>query len=307
MHTAAAENAVLTKAVVRAADQLGVTSKTLSAIIGVSEATVSQDAQARFPARARIEALRTGRAVRQAVQIPRRHYRRRRDGLESLDQKPEPRARSEAAGKDPHHSRAARCHLLSGHTPRSRLRRSRWKARCWRLVEAQHRVSTLKLVDTLEEQALLEDLIEETKPAIPAECRHLDYLLATPFRYGSIYPNGSRFRRAGRTKGVFYAAETVATAVAEMAFYRLLFFADSPQTPWPKDAAEYTAFSVAIRTGRAIDLTKPPLSRDNALWTRPSDYEACQKLAEAAREAELEAIRYQSVRDPGKAGQCRPA
>src|SRR5690606_23673868 len=103
----------------------------------------------------------------------------------------------------------------------------------WRLVEAQHRVSTLKLVDTHDEQALLEELVEETKPAIPAECRHLDYLLATPFRYGSVYPQGSRFRRAGRTRGVFYAAEQVATAVAEMAFYRLLFFADSPDTPWP--------------------------------------------------------------------------
>ena len=126
----------------------------------------------------------------------------------------------------------------------------RLDGKVWRLVEAQHRVSTLKLVDTLDEQALLEELIEETKPAIPAECRHLDYLLATPFRYGSVYPQGSRFRRAGRTRGVFYAAEQVATAVAEMAFYRLLFFADSPDTPWPKDAAEYTAFSAAIRTDK---------------------------------------------------------
>ena len=137
----------------------------------------------------------------------------------------------------------------------------RLEGKVWRLVEAQHRVSTLKLVDTLDEQALLEELIEETKPAIPAECRHLDYLLATPFRYGSVYPQGSRFRRAGRTRGVFYAAEQVATAVAEMAFYRLLFFANSPDTPWPKDAAEYTAFSAAIRTDKAIDLTKPPLSQ----------------------------------------------
>ncbi|MEW9808068.1 RES family NAD+ phosphorylase [Mesorhizobium sp. ZMM04-5] len=168
----------------------------------------------------------------------------------------------------------------------------------WRLVEAQHRVSTLKLVDTLDEQALLEDLIEETKPAIPAECRHLDYLLATPFRYGSVYPQGSRFRRAGRTRGVYYAAEHVATAVAEMAFYRLLFFADSPDTPWPGDAAEYTAFSAAIRTERAVDLTRPPLSRDSTHWTAHSDYEACQALADAAREAELHAIRYRSVRDP---------
>ncbi len=176
----------------------------------------------------------------------------------------------------------------------------RLDGKVWRLVEAQHRVSTLKLVDTLDEQALLEELIEETKPSVPVECRHLDYLLATPFRYGSVYPQGSRFRRAGRTRGVFYAAEAVATAVAEMAFYRLLFFADSPDTPWPKDAAEYTAFSAAIRTDSAVDLTKPPLSRDSARWTAFFDYEACQALADAAREAELHAIRYQSVRDPVK-------
>lgn len=172
------------------------------------------------------------------------------------------------------------------------------EGKCWRMVEAQHRISTLKLVDSLDEQALLEALIEETKPAIPAECRHLDYLLATPFRYGSPYPFGSRFRRAGRTKGVYYAAENVVTAVAEMAFYRLLFFAESPDTPWPKDAAEYTAFSAAIRTGKAIDLTRPPLDRDVAKWTHPTNYEACQQLADTAREAEMEAIRYVSVRDP---------
>ena len=53
----------------------------------------------------------------------------------------------------------------------------------WRLVEAQHRVSTLKLVDNLAEQAALEAILEDTKPALPEECRALDYLLATPFRY----------------------------------------------------------------------------------------------------------------------------
>ena len=37
-----AENAVLTKAVLRAADRLGVNSKSLAAIIGVSEATISR-------------------------------------------------------------------------------------------------------------------------------------------------------------------------------------------------------------------------------------------------------------------------
>jgi len=167
----------------------------------------------------------------------------------------------------------------------------------WRLVEAQHHVSTLKLVDTLEEQALLERLIEASKPPVPPECRHLHYLLATPFRYGTPYPHGSRFRRAGLTEGVFYAAETVATAVAETAFHRLLFFAESPATRWPANPAEYTAFSVSFATGRAIDLTRPPLDRDTAAWTDPVDYAACQGLAEGARTAAIDALRYASVRD----------
>lgn len=171
---------------------------------------------------------------------------------------------------------------------------------CWRLVEAQHRISTLKLTDTLAEQAILEDLIEGAKPAIPPECRHLDFLLATPFRYDAIYPHGSRFRRSGRTLGVFYAAETPSTAVAEMAFYRLLFFAESPATPWPNDAAEYTAFSAEISTSHLLDLTSQPLSRDSHIWTDLIDYTGCQTFATAARAADAEAIRYGSVRDPAK-------
>src|SRR5215469_7653183 len=96
---------------------------------------------------------------------------------------------------------------------------------CWRLVEAQHHVSTLKLVNSVGEQAVLEELIEATKPPLPPECRDLHYLLSTPFRYGSVYPTGSRFRRAGMSEGVFYASEKPQTAVAEMTFHRLLFFA----------------------------------------------------------------------------------
>jgi hypothetical protein len=174
-----------------------------------------------------------------------------------------------------------------------------YEGRCWRLVEAQHRVSTLKLADTLAEQALLEDLIEETKPPVPPECRHLDYLLATPFRYGA-YPTGSRFRRVGRTPGVFYAAEKAATAVAEAVFHRLLFFAESPTTPWPSGVAEFTAFSTQIRTSLSLDLTRRPLSDDRAALTHLTDYAACQALADGARDAGIEAIRYESARDPDR-------
>ena len=162
-------------------------------------------------------------------------------------------------------------------------------------------MSTLKLVDSLAEQTLLEDLLEQSKPPVPPECRHLHYLLSTPFRYGSPYPRGSRFRRAGLTPGVYYGSEAVETAVAEISFYRLLFFAESPATPWPDNALEFTAFSVPFATERAIDLTLAPFSADRAAWTSPTEYEPCQALAESARSADIQLIRYESARDP-KAG-----
>ncbi len=178
---------------------------------------------------------------------------------------------------------------------RSELRS--YERRVWRAVEGQHLVSTRKIVDTNTEQRVLEDLIQATKPAVPADCLHLDYLLSTPFRYRADYW-GSRFRRSGATPGVFYAAEEPETAVAEMAFHRLLFFAESPATPWPVNPSEYTGFSASVRTARSLDLIRPPLSADRAAWRDPIDYSRCQALAHAAREAGAEILRYQSVRDP---------
>ena len=157
----------------------------------------------------------------------------------------------------------------------------------------------MKLVDTNDEQAALEELIEATKPALPAECQGLHYLLSTPFRYGAPYPHGSRFRRAGMSEGVFYASETVETAVAETAFHRLLFFAESPTTPWPANPAEFTAFSAAFGTPRAVDLTAADHAADRAVWTDPVDYAACQSLADQARAAGAGAIRYPSARHQG--------
>lgn len=161
-------------------------------------------------------------------------------------------------------------------------------------------VSTLKLVDTLADQELLEQLLEDHKPPVPHECRELHYLLSTPFRYGAPYPRGSRFRRPGFTPGVFYASESVRTAVAELAFARLLFFAESPSTPWPVNASEHTAFSVRFKTTHGLDLTMAPFARRQADWTHPTEYEPCQALADSARTAGVQALRYQSARDPGQ-------
>lgn len=170
----------------------------------------------------------------------------------------------------------------------------------WRAVEAQHKKSTMKLVDSNDEQRILEEEIEQAKPAVPQAGDGFDYLLYTPFRYHAFLPKGSRFRRAGFTEGVFYCCESPITAMAEKAFWQLVFFAESPATPFPANPAQFTVFSTRIRTSLCLDLTEPPLVRDAALWTDLADYSSCQEIADKARQCAAEAIRYRSVRDPSE-------
>jgi hypothetical protein len=167
----------------------------------------------------------------------------------------------------------------------------------WRGVEAQHRVATLRLVDTLDEQAALEALLDASKPPLPAAAERLHYLIATPFRYRS--PHASRFRAAG-APGVWYGAKELHTACAEVAYWRWRFLMDSAGLRGGELLTEHTLFQAQVR-GAAIDLTRTPWSAAAAAWTHPSNYGACQALAAAAR-SHVQWIRYASVRRPG--GQC---
>jgi len=171
----------------------------------------------------------------------------------------------------------------------------RISAKPWRVVEAQHRASTMRLVDTLDEQSMLEDLLDASKPPLPPEAQHLHYLLATPFRYPAPLPSGSRFRAIG-DPGVWYGADMVHTALAEVAYWRLRFLADSPGTP-DLPPVPHTAFRASVG-GNGVALTQPPLDRQRRQWEDPADYVATQALAHAAREAGIALIRYRSVRDP---------
>jgi hypothetical protein len=166
-------------------------------------------------------------------------------------------------------------------------------------VEAQHVIATQALVDSLEEQALLEQLLETAKPPLPANTAHLHYLLATPFRYPPA-ARGSRFR-AQHQPGVFYAAEEQHTACAELGYWRWRFLLDSPALTSLEDRPQ-TVFSVAISTRTTIDLRDSPFNTDRKIWTDPDDYSGCQSLADTARTAEIDAIRYASVRDPAHGG-----
>ena len=168
----------------------------------------------------------------------------------------------------------------------------------WRAVEGQHVVSTMALVDSLAEQHALERILDEGKPPVPPGAARLHYLLFTPFRYPPP-PGGSRFR-GPVDPGVFYAAEEVRTACAELGYWRWRHLLDSPAlTAMP--IRPQTVFRTAL-AARTVDLRAAPFVRDRAAWTAPADYSACQRFGAVARAAEVEAIRYESVRDPAHGG-----
>ena len=165
------------------------------------------------------------------------------------------------------------------------------------MVEAQHIAATMKLVDSRVEQDVLEALLERSKPAPPRHTAGLDYLLATPFRYAPKQ-YGSRFR-APTDPGVFYGAESVRTAAAELGYWRWKFLEDAVDLDRLEPVA-HTAFSAQVSTP-LIDLRQVPFSANAAAWLHRTDYSGTQAIALTARAANVGAIQYQSVRDPNPA------
>ncbi len=170
-----------------------------------------------------------------------------------------------------------------------------YAASVWRIVEGQHRISTNRLAASAADQTRLEELIETAKPDLPKAARQLHYLLATPFRYGHRTP--SRFRRADERPGIFYASERETTALTEVAYWRLRFFAASRDFVPPSAGVEHTSYKVAIDCADALDLTQPPFDAKADDWIDPRDYRQCQAVATAARAAGAGLLRSFSARD----------
>lgn len=168
----------------------------------------------------------------------------------------------------------------------------------WRGVEAQHRVATLRLVDTLAEHELLEQLLEHSKPPLPAPAQALPYLLATPFRYTSPHP--SRFRLPHHP-GVWYGAEDRHTVCAEIGYWRWRFLSDSQGLRGGSLITEHTLFQARVQ-GNCLDLANPPLDEERELWRDPRDYTHCHALVGPARQAGAQWLRYESARREG--GHC---
>jgi hypothetical protein len=169
----------------------------------------------------------------------------------------------------------------------------------WRAVESQHVASTRKLVDSDDEQEILEASIDSVKPPWPAGRRFvgLHYLLATPFRhpplrYGSRF--GTRLER-----GIFYAADAQPTVLAEKAYYVLLFLegTEADLTPLSRPL---TVFQVRFSAKKGADLTRPPFDAFIDRISSPVSYRDSQPLGAAMRADGIAAFRFVSARDPGR-------
>ncbi|MBL6998330.1 MAG: RES family NAD+ phosphorylase [Gammaproteobacteria bacterium] len=172
----------------------------------------------------------------------------------------------------------------------------------FRMVESQEQVATLSYVDTLEEQALLEEMLESSKPALPVHSGNYHYLLKTPFRYPPL-PWGSRFGRS-HEPAIFYGASSVDTTLAESAYYRLVFWHSMDAVPVKQTMrSEHSLFSAQYLSSLGLKLQLPPCSDYETQLSHPQQYTQPQLLGSAMRKAGVEAFEYRSARDPKK-GSC---
>lgn len=182
---------------------------------------------------------------------------------------------------------------------RERAKPALCSGRLTRVVESQEQIATNSLVNTLEEQGLLEEMLEQSKPLRPQETGRLHWLLATPFRYPPL-PHGSRFGMSTAC-GIFYGSANTATALAETAYYRFLFWSGMASAPPTSQlVTQHTTFEALYESARGLKLHQDPFLEFEDELTHPSSYEHTQPLGMAAREHGVEVIEFTSARDPDR-------
>lgn len=165
-----------------------------------------------------------------------------------------------------------------------------------RMVESQAQVATAGLVDTLDKQAVLETLLDASKPPPRAGTGKLHYLLATPFRYPPLR-HGSRF--GGRHEpALLYGALSQGALLAEAAYYRLVFWSGMATPPPVRLTTQHDVFSVRYRSDRGLRLQSAAFAPWRGAIADPADYRASQALGSAMRAAGVAAFEYPSARDP---------
>ncbi len=171
----------------------------------------------------------------------------------------------------------------------------RLRVKAYRVVESQYVVSTRKLVETDAEQEILEKLIDKVKPPVPEGMGHLHPLLFTPFRHPPLRW-GSRFgTRAER--GLWYGSLALATAFAEVAYYRLVFLEGTHADLSPV-TVELSAFTAVVDGKHGLELGRAPFAAYEALISSKTSYAESQPLGAEMRAAGIDAFTFTSARDP---------
>jgi hypothetical protein len=166
-----------------------------------------------------------------------------------------------------------------------------------RIVEDQaSHTPTRTITDTQDEYNFIENLVEETKPPIPATNHH--YLIRTQFRYPlPVLPKyQARFRPPFFPKNVFYGAFQRETSFYEAAYHWLrerVHVKDLSMTPEPR-----THFTVDFDDSTATDLCNHP--NITRIMDR-NDYSASHDFI--AKNVDVSSIIYPSCRDP-RNGNC---
>ncbi len=166
----------------------------------------------------------------------------------------------------------------------------------YRLVESQEQIATMKLVDSLEAQSLLEEMLETVKPPLPPGSDRLHYLLYSPFRYPPLQ-YGSRYG-ARHEPSLFYGSLTRKTVLAESAYYRFVFLHAMQTAPSLPIRSEHTLFSARYTTARGLQLQQGYCTEHRTALTHPADYTATLALGRVMREAAIEAFEFPSARCP---------
>jgi hypothetical protein len=166
-----------------------------------------------------------------------------------------------------------------------------------RIVEDQaSHTPTRTITDNQDEYDFIENLVEESKPTIPATNHH--YLIRTQFRYPlPVLPKyTARFRPPYFHKNVFYGAFERETSFYEAAYHWLcerVHIKDLSMTPEPR-----THFTVDFGDSTATDICDHP---DISKIMDRNDYRASHDFI--TKSPDTASIIYPSCRDP-KNGKC---
>lgn len=173
---------------------------------------------------------------------------------------------------------------------------SEYRSEVWRVVESQESAATLTVVDSHEEQDLLEAMLDVAKPVYREGTENMHYLLKTAFRYPPL-KYGSRFGTQ-LMPSYLYASENYRTALCETAYYRFIFL-DDMQTAYSKPIrSQFEIFSVLAASKKCLDLTASKFKKVQTLINDGQSYTYSHQIGEWASEQECEMIRFYSARYP---------